>query len=282
MKRTSKLTMILIAATLVLFVTFIWFGGKLQPDQMAAKNTVFEESLNSGSEADAQLENGNSTRHVNESQTETIPDPIGADFTYINSEYLKTNWETELGCYTAQDTSNKCENPELSAGSYEEAIWMVESGYPTASELEFIESLGDEELLSLSSKGYFLPTLILGQRAATNGDQTDMYSRFLLSRSQRLSPYSLKKMADSLVASADDGDNPQWAYRRAAFNLKTAELLGDYRAGESLDDLYQIVWGNDPSVSLIVSVNDNANLYLSRHFGAIKDLWPVTPRPRGG
>ncbi|MGB5487453.1 MAG: hypothetical protein WBN06_08690 [Lysobacterales bacterium] len=271
------------AGSLVLIATFTWFVLNPSTDQEAKNSTMLEEPQNTGSIANAQREYLNSTGEEDQKQVDAKPDHLVADFTYINSEYLKTNWQIELGCYTIEDpTSAKCEHPELSANSYEEALWMAENGYPTASELRFLESLSNKNLLALSMQGQFLPTLILGERAAESGDQTNMYSHFLLSKAQRLSPYSLRKMADSLVASAEDSDNPQWTYRRAAVDLKTAELLGDYQAGEFLDDFYHIVWGDDPSTSLIVSVNDDANLYLSRRFGTIKDLWPVTPRPKGG
>ena len=69
------------------------------------------------------------------------PKALVADFSYITPEYLETHWEAELGCFGLQaGNETLCEYPELSASSYEEAIWMIENGYPPASVLKELES----------------------------------------------------------------------------------------------------------------------------------------------
>jgi len=203
------------------------------------------------------------------------------DFSYITSEYLKTHWEEELGCFGLEEGSEAlCDYPELSASSYEEAIWMIENGYPTASELNELTLLSDTQLKDLSRSGYPLPSLLLAQRYAAEGKKTGALRYFLSNEARRLNPYSLQRWADSLIANADP-NQPGMANVQAAINLKKAALLGDYTAEQALYRLYDSYWRGTPHLTMVTHITDTAHWELSRQLGVPQDQW-ATPRPGDG
>ncbi len=202
---------------------------------------------------------------------------------YITPEYLETNWENEFGCAAFRvPKTYQCKHPELGANSYEEAIWMFENGYPSESELSFMEALSDNDLLTLAKQKHWLANLLLAQRAAEKSDSAGAGARyFRRSLMQRISPYTYRKWADTLVENAN-AKSSTWAYEKAAERLQIAKLLGDYQAGKELYKLYYEDWGGgDLDINVVSSINESAYLFLSRYFGTIQDNWPVSPRPVG-
>ncbi len=219
------------------------------------------------------------TNHDQDTGVPDQPEPrLLFDFTYITSEYLRSHWGDELGCSVLQG-EDRCEYKGLDAVSYEEAVWMIENGYPTASMLREFEALTDRELLSLAMQDNALARQILSDRFAARGDHERAERFSHRSRVASLNPYILQRRAWSLITHPDP-EMPGWSYRAAATDLKMASLLGDYEAELDLYELIDSYWDGRPHMAIVSDIHDSAYLYLSRRFGLPIDDWPVTHRPR--
>lgn len=212
-----------------------------------------------------------------------VSEGLGADI-FSTIDDLKLSWEDEYGCLTFQKPDDvQCEYPELNASSYEDALWMSENGYPSASKLRAMEALDDKDLLDLSRKNpqSSLPLTILANRYAANGDLLASKTLFRRSLGRNMKPFGLLRSGMSLVQHADP-NGPGWSYRTAAIEFKKAALLGDYAGEQLYYELINSYWNGNPGLAVTTGIIETAMWELSNYFDLPQHQWPVEPRPTGG
>lgn len=216
-----------------------------------------------------QLERHNTKEYVTEFSDKTID--------------LETSWDVELGCFNLpKDNEMRCEYSELSASSYEEAVWMLENGYPPATVLKEMEALSDEELIELSKgRENWLAMLILGQRYAESGNLLKADSRFSRSEFKNPNSFGMLRSGMSLIENSDP-NSPGWSYVEAAVQFKKAALLGDYVGEQLLNELYNSYWNGNPDLFLTTDIIETAFLELGTRFELPwHQLRPAQQRPGG-
>jgi len=197
---------------------------------------------------------------------------------------FKLSWKEEFGCLTFQKPGDaQCEYPELNASSYEDALWMSENGYPSASKLRDMEALDDKDLLDFSRKNpqSSLPLTILANRYAESGDLLVSKTLFRRSLGRNMKPFGLLRSGISLVQYPDP-NAPGWSYRTAAIEFKKAALLGDYAGEQLYHELINSYWNGNPGLAVTTGIIETAMWELSNYFDLPQHQWPVEPRPTDG
>jgi len=282
MRKSNFRTLVIVGPLLAVAVIFFFiYAG--HDNSLTNAVSLQDTSVDNLSEHATEDKSSGNTRVVPPQPASVERKALVADFSYITPEYLETHWEAELGCFNLQEgNETQCEYPELSASSYEEAMWMIENGYPPASVLTELESLSDAQLKNLSrNRQYWLPPLLLAQRYAASGDRLEASKYFLRSEGRNMNPYGFQRRAKSLVVNPDP-DQPAWSYRTAAVNFKKAALLGDYTAEDALYELIDSFWNGRMHFSLSNDIAETAYWELGRRFGLPIDQWPIQKRPKGG
>jgi len=274
--KQSKLY-IMCTSGLILIVAIMWFFIGVDQKESSAvflQDTTAAGSLASGDKAEPSIA---TPQPVSNNTAEGI---TGLSDTALD---LETSWNVELGCYNLpEDHEMRCEYAELTASSHEEAMWMFENGYPTATVLREMEALSDEELMELSkSRENWLPLLILGQRYAENGDLSKANSSFSRSEFRNPNSFGMLRSGMSLIENSDP-NSPGWSYVEAAVQFKKAALLGDYVGKQLLNELYYSYWNGNPGVFLTTSIIEAAHRSLGSHFELPWHQWqPAQQRPGG-
>lgn len=196
-----------------------------------------------------------------------------------NPKDLSINWDSEYGCFIADDDAAMlCDYTMLTASSYEEAQWMRDNGYPARTELDKYLGHSYIELKSLAKQGDNLAMILFGIRLAERGRYASARSWFYSSLSEGMNAYNLRMFAHALKHEASS-ENPGNALDDAAIYFKMAALLGDREAHYEFIAFISEFW--QPTTPTVSRITDHANLVTSRYFNAPRDDWPVTPRPGG-
>lgn len=268
---------IMCTSGLILIVAIMWFFiGVDQKENSAVflQDTTAAGSLAPGDKAESSIA---TPQPVSNNTEEGI---TGLSDTVLD---LETSWNVELGCYNLpEEHEMRCEYAELSASSHEEALWMFENGYPTATVLREVEALSDEELMELS-KGQegWLPLIILGQRYSESGKLLKADSSFTRSEFRNPTSFGMVRSGMSLIQGSDP-NSPGWSYVEAAVQFKKAALLGDYVGEQLLNELYNSYWNGNPDLFLTTDIIETAFLELGTRFELPWHQWRPTQQRPGG
>ena len=199
----------------------------------------------------------------------------------FDEDTLEVVWEHEFGCYVlgaekvpVQDQAeNICGVGFLTAGSYDEALWMQKHGYPSQSQLALLQDDANRALvLELAHQNYLPAMTLVAIDDYNKGYYEDSASWALsvnaYSNKEKTFPYRIR--GEALFAQ----DNMMIG--NALTELKIAHILGDREAGY----IYNRYLAGRTSLQQITM--DNAYLYMSRVFGVLYEDFPSDPRPFRG
>lgn len=178
---------------------------------------------------------------------------------------LQENWQDEYGCAGSPECFE-----ELSAQSYEEALWMKRKGYPSMSAIKMLQELSKKELIELSVHGNSNAKKLLAIDALQkdNLKQAKHFSRASIAYGNKKETFGYRLLAETYMKGKE--------LMLASFQLRVASILGDTAANQD----FLMITNNTPAV-LINSWNEQAFKYLSRWMGTPVSDWTNDPRPSG-